>query len=496
MRKISTGFLPLITLDRESARPLHLQIYEQVRAAIAAGKLKAKQLVPSTRALANELHVSRITVLNAFAQLTAEGYLETRRGGGTYVCGALPDVPPEGKPLPSSADLNRRPISKRSADIPHFKPTALLYGRGAFAVGQVALDDFPISAWSRLFAAHTRNLRASSMYFSDPLGSIDFRTTIAAYLRTVRGVNCDPEQIMVVSGSQQAIEIATRVLLDPGDSVWVEEPGYRLARNVVRMSNCRVIPVPIDKEGMNVEAGIEICPTARVAMVTPSHQFPTGVMMSPSRRVQLLEWAQSSGAWIIEDDYDSEYIYQGSPILSLQGLDTNARVIYIGTFSKTLFPSLRVGYVVIPKDLVEHFVAIRVSMDVNPPYIVQAVLTDFMNQGHHSRHIRRMRMIYSEKRKLLVSCVQNEIDQSCQLQGAEAGLHVLLTLPPEISDKAVSKAAEEQNLWLWPLSPMYSGPLATQGLVLGFGSVSNERIGPAVQKMKSVLANVSRELPR
>ena len=492
MRKISTGFLPLITLDRKSAKPLHLQIYEQVRAAITSGNLKAHQQLPSTRALASELRVSRITALNAFAQLAAEGYLETHRGGGTYVCGALPDAPPEGNPKANPAKrLGPRHISKRSADIPRFQPTPWLFGRGAFAVGQVALDQFPIAAWSRLFASHTRNIRASSMYFSDPLGNLDFRATIAAYLRTVRGVNCDPEQIMIVSGSQQAIEIATRVFLDPGDSVWVEEPGYRLARNVVIMSNCRLVPVPVDEEGLNVEAGIEMCPDARVAMVTPSHQFPTGVTLSSSRRLQLLEWAERSGGWIIEDDYDSEYIYEGSPILSLQGLDTNARVIYIGTFSKTLFPSLRVGYVVIPKDLVEHFVAVRVSMDVNPPYIVQAVLTDFMNEGHYSRHIRRMRMTYSERRKLLVHSIKKEVNGHYRLEGANAGLHLLLTLPPGLSDKAVTKAAEAHRLWVWPLSPLYSREPAKQGLVLGFGSVSKERILPAVRKMRSVLETLS-----
>jgi len=320
------------------------------------------------------------------------------------------------------------------------------------------------------------------------MGLKELREAIGAYLRAARSVRCEWQQIMIVCGSQQALDISARALLDAGSPVWVEEPGYWLTRNMLTAAGCRVVPVPVDEDGMEVALGIERCRKARAAYVSPSHQYPLGATMSASRRFQLLEWAESSGSWIIEDDYDSEYRYDSKPIASLQGLDHSSRVIYIGTFSKVLFPSLRVGYIVIPSDLVEHFVAVRHAMDVSPPHLYQAVLADFINEGHFSRHIRRMRQTYGERREVLVNCIQNELDSLLQVHGSAAGLHLTVTLPRGYRDGVLSARAARQNLWLWPLSPSYHGATSHQGFILGFGGASVVAIPNAVRRLRAVLS--------
>src|SRR5271170_1027058 len=381
MAKRSGAITPVITLDRESAQPLHSQIYRALRDAIARGDLRASQRVPSSRAMSVELNVSRIPILNAYAQLEAEGYFQTRKGAGTFVSSGLPVSLAQRngsvtvRPQKASGP---RPVARRALLSP-MEPASPWHGSlGAFGVHQPAFDEFPFATWSRLVTHHSKNPNARAIHCIDPLGIRRFREAICAYLRTARAVRAEPEQIMIVSGSQQALQIAANVLVDPGDSVWMEEPGYRLARNVFTAAGCCVIPVPVDNEGLNVAAGIKQCSDARVACVTPSHQYPLGSTMSAARRLQLLNWAQESGAWIIENDCDSEYRYESQPIASMHGLDVNSRVIYIGTFSKVLFPSLRLGYVVIPRDLVGMFVTVRYTMDIFPPYLYQEVLSDFI----------------------------------------------------------------------------------------------------------------------
>jgi len=292
---------------------------------------------------------------------------------------------------------------------------------------------------------------------------------------------------MIVSGSQQALELTSRVLLDPGDEVWFEEPGYRLARNVFALAGCRLVPVPVDADGMDVLTGIKKSRKARAAFVTPSHQFPLGVTMSASRRLQLLEWAHRSSSWIIEDDYDNEYRYEAMPVASLQGLDSESRVIYIGTFSKTLFPSLRVGYVVIPPDLIQRFLSVRNTMDVCPPHLYQVVLEDFIREGHLARHIRRTRLLYGERRNILVEAIRNEFGTSMEVLGADAGVHIVTTLPKGLFDRPLAKAAARQDLWLWPLSSCYLSKGARQGFILGFGSTAPRQIPSAVRRLRDVV---------
>jgi GntR family transcriptional regulator / MocR family aminotransferase len=489
MRTLPAGVSPIVPIDRGSGVPLHKQIYDGYRGAILRGDLRPGQQVTSSRTFAAELHVSRFPVLNAYAQLLAEGYFESRTGAGTFVSAALPEQlmsVARAATVPAQAPSGPRPVSRRSHLVPSFQPGPSLRGWGAFGVHQPAFDQFPFQIWSSLVARHSQSPQASAIHHIDPQGLPRFREEICGYLRTARGVKCDAGQIMIVSGSQQALDITARVLFDPGNRVWVEEPGYSLERSVLIAAGCELCPVPVDSDGMDVAEGIRRHRKARAAFVTPSHQYPLGSTMSASRRLQLLNWAQSSGAWIIEDDYDSEYRYESQPVASLQGLDANSRVIYIGTFSKVLFASLRIGYIVIPPDLVDRFVAVRFAMDIFPPYLYQEVLTDFMRMGHFGRHIRRMRQLYGERRAVLVNSLRNEFGNMVEMHGAAAGMHLAITLQKGTRDRDIAARAAQERLWLWPLSPSYLGETARQGFVLGFGSTSAAQIPRAVGRLKAL----------
>ena len=491
MKKTPSTIWPVIAVDRNAAKPLHKQIYDAYRAMVVDGNVGPGQRIPSTRALAVELKISRIPVLTAYAQLLAEGYFEARTGAGTFVCDSLPGhlSPRDGGREHAGGDMSAsRSLSRRASLLPRLERRPWLGGFGAFSISEPAFDEFPFQVWSRLVMRHCRSLSLAGLHYGNPLGFGPLREAICAYLRTSRAVRCDPHQVMIVNGSQQALEITTRVLLDEGSPVWIEEPGYWLAQHILTGAGCRPIPVPVDQEGLQVEIGIKSCRRAKAAFVAPSHQYPLGATMSASRRLQLLDWAHSVGAWIIEDDYDSEYRFGSMPIASLQGLDRNSRVIYIGTFSKTLFPSLRLGFVVIPNDLVERFAAVRYGIDISPPHFFQAVLTDFMREGHFARHIRRMRQLYAERRAALVDAIEEEFSSSLRITGAEAGMYLSVILPKGLRDQELAARAARQRLWLQPLSTAYLGAPRRQGFVLGFGSTATRDMPKAVRALKSVLA--------
>ena len=491
MKKTPTGISPIIVIDRRAPKALHRQVYDAYRTAILDRGLRPGQRVPSTRVLALELGISRIPILNAYAQLVAEGYLESRVGAGTVVSRSLPDqglFSESHGAQPTRVQAGSRQVSKRCSTFSPVESVPWQRGWGAFGVSQVAFGHFPFQVWNALVMRHCRSAHAKSLDYGDARGSKELREAIAAYLRTARGVRCEAQQIMVVSGSQQGLDISARVFLDPGSRVWMEEPGYRFARNVFAINGCQIVPVPVDSEGLNVAAGIKRCRTARAALVTPSHQYPLGVTMSASRRMQLLEWAQRSESWIIEDDYDSEYRYNSKPIASLQGLDSNGRVIYIGTFSKVLFPSLRLGYLVIPADLLDRFLAVRLAMDIGPPNFFQSVLAEFISEGHFSRHIRRMRLLYEERRSVLIDCLHKDLGFAADITGGEAGMHLAVALKG-IRDCEIAERAARRNLWLVPLSTSYLGGASRQGFVLGFGSTEVEGIPIAVRKLRTLLAS-------
>ena len=490
MKRVASGFLPSIVIDRKMSQPLHRQIYESFRSAILNGQLHPGQRIPSTRVLSAEIGVSRFPVLNAYAQLLAEGYFQSRVGAGTVISSSLPEqLTFSGTTGVKGRDTRcrPRPAAKRCSLLSARQKFPWMIHSGAFRVGQVAFDQFPMQIWSALVARHGRDMTMASAHYGDLLGHPRLREAIANYLKTARSVRCEPGQVLIVNGSQQALEISTRVLLDPGDPVWIEDPSYRLARDVFTLNNCHLIPVPVDAEGLNVAAGIKKCRKARAVFVTPSHQFPLGVTMSASRRLQLVEWAQRARAWIIEDDYDSEYRYESSPIASLQGLDSNARVIYVGTFSKVLFPALRLGYIVIPPDLVDRFVTLRRVMDLGQPTFLQKVLADFIDDGHFARHIRRMRVFYGNLRCVLVENLANACQRTLEIIGDEAGMHLTAFLKSTRNDEEIAGRAVHNGLSLWPLSRMYL-ERPRQGFILGYGGTSTRDIPHAVRKLQSLLA--------
>ncbi len=490
MQKASSALLPVIALDRKALLPLHKQIYDSFRKHITHGSLRAGQQIPSTRALALELKLSRIPVLTAYSQLLAEGYCETRIGAGTFVSRSLPQQEPVHGRQPGRNQAvapKPRSVARRAQWLEPYRPQPWLGGLGAFCVGQPAYEEFPFHLWAKLVARHCRHPHINSLHYGGPFGWDGLRAAICSYLRTSRAVRCDPHQIMIVSGSQQALELTTRVLLDAGDAAWVEEPGYWLTKQVLTALGCKLAPVPVDGEGLDVAQGIRRCSKARAAYITPSHQFPLGVTMSAARRLQLLDWAERSGSWIVEDDYDSEYRYDSMPIASLQGLDRCDRVIYIGTFSKTLFPGLRLGYIVIPEDLLGRFAAIRNAMDLGSPHLYQAVLADFIGQGHFARHIRRMRQLYNQRRLALVDSLRKRFGRGVEILGAEAGMHLAVTYPMRIRDTEVSLRAVREKLWVAPLSSAYAERPDKRGFILGFGGTPAVQASEAVARLKSLL---------
>jgi len=479
---------PLISVDRNSQKSLYRQIYEAFRTRIFDGELRAGQLVPSTRQLALDLRISRFPVLNAYAQLLAEGYFESRMGAGTFIASSLPGEPrSQHRKAALEFTAGARPVAAHTSTLPLYTKPSWADHLGPFQLGQPELNAFPLQVWSKLVARYSRNMHVQELQYGDAMGMKPLREAIAVYLGTARGVVCEADQIMIVNGSQQALDITTRVLLDRGTPVWVEEPGYWLVHHVLKTAACQPIPVPVDSEGLDVAEGIKLSAKARAAFVAPSHQFPLGVTMSASRRFQLLEWAEKAGAWIIEDDYDSEYRYDSSPISALQGLDRNSRTIYIGTFSKVLFPSLRLGYIVIPPDLVERFAAVRQAMDLCPSPVNQAVLTDFIRQGHFGRHIRKMREVYRERRRLLVSEIRRQIGSACTIVGGEAGLHLAILLNSQVRDTDITARAFKRKLWLSPLSLSYVGVDPRQGLVLGYGNTPTSQIPEALRLLKTLV---------
>src|ERR1700724_3820771 len=488
MKRVASGILAMVAVDRTLSTPLHRQIYEGFRSAILEGRLRPGQRIPSTRVLAAEIRVSRFPVLNAYAQLLAEGYLESRVGAGTVVSSSLPEQLTSGWHTGTRTPPIRhgpRLIAARASLLPPKETLPWIIHWGPYRVGQVAFDQFPHRIWASLVARRCRSMNAHSAHYGVLMGNEILRHAIANYLKTARSVRCAPEHVLIVNGSQQALEITARVLLDPGARVWIEDPCYRLARDVFKLNGCEPVPVSVDEEGLDVAAGITKCRNARAAFVSPSHQFPLGVTMSASRGFQLIEWAQTSGAWIIEDDYDSEYRYESQPIASVQGLDPNSRVIYIGTFSKVLFPSLRLGYIVVPPDMVDRFLVTRRVMDLGSPTFRQEVLADFIAEGHFERHIRRMRTLYGDLRRFLVDNVREHLEKTLSPIGDEAGMHLTVILHTKHRDEEVAVRAVRQKLSLWPLYRLYLNH-PRQGFVLGFGGTTASEIPLAVRKLRAL----------
>jgi GntR family transcriptional regulator/MocR family aminotransferase len=323
--------------------------------------------------------------------------------------------------------------------------------------------------------------------YGGPMGFGPCREAIAEYVTTVRGVRCDASQVMIVNGSQQGLEISGRTLLDPGDAVWIEEPGYPGAVQALGAVSGKLIPVPVDDDGLDVQEGIKRCPKARAAFITPSHQFPLGMTLSAARRMMLIDWAARNNAWIVEDDYDSEYEFRKRPTAAVQGLDTDARVIYVGTFSKVLFPSLRIGYLILPADLVSAFCRVRQASDISHATLEQAVLADFIREGHLARHIRRMRMLYMERNDALVTEINKQLGSIMEIVSAQAGMHLVGLLPDGVEDTIVWQRAARAGIASWPLSICCQRKPHRGGLVLGYGGVDRKQIQDGVKRLAAAI---------
>jgi GntR family transcriptional regulator / MocR family aminotransferase len=465
--------------------PLFRQVYAGLRKAILSGAFKRGERLPSTRDLAQQLGISRTVVLLAYDQLLAEGFTAGRTGSGTYVSAAVaPARPPVSDVSPK---LRLAPFGKAAAaawskvNVPSRRVPALPYD---FAYGRSDLATFPFAMWRRLLLKCVRKVSAAELDYGHAGGTSSLREAICAHLRRARAVNCDPAQVIVVSGSQQALDLVARVLLQPGDRVAIEDPGYQGTTEILRAAGARLLPVPVDDQGLDPG---RLSPGARLVFVTPSHQFPTGAILPLARRVALLEWAAQREAVIVEDDYDGEFRYEGQALESLQGLDRNSRVLYIGTFSRTIFSALRIGYLVVPKNLVAAFSAGKWLCDRHTPSLEQATLAEFISNGMYERYLRRVRRKNASRREVLLDAVNKYLRDRVQVTGAAAGAHVVLWPTTRISEEALVAAAATRGVGVYPISPYYLKPPPRTGVLLGYSRVTESQILEGIRRLARVL---------
>ena len=478
-------FLSSIVVDRSSSTSLAQQVYDIVRNAIIEGQLRPGTRIPSTRALAVHLRVARNTVSSAFDQLTAEGYLTGRVGSGTTVSESLPE-----DLLGVQRRLERRVrLSKRGAVLASTPDLSSPYPRPRpFVTGVPDISEFPFGVWLKLIAKHWRSPLMSMVCTTDPSGYQPLREAIAFYLRAARGLNCEPDQVLIVSGSRQGVDLCARLLVDRGDYVLMEDPGYPGARYTLQAAGAELIPVDIDHSGAVVPPND--CP-AKLVFLTPSHQFPLGMTMPLERRTAWLQWAERNRAWIVEDDFDSEYRYAGHPQPAMQGLDRAGRVIYAGTFSKTLFPALRIGFLVLPEQLVTPFRRARSIIDGFPAILQQAVLADFIDSGHFGRHVRKMRAIYEERRSALFESAAEHLARRLELAPCHSGMHTVGWLAGPESEQAICDAAASVGIYMRPVSSCCIRPMNRAGVLLGFATTRPADIRNAVWRLADVLQHRS-----
>ncbi|WP_420418822.1 PLP-dependent aminotransferase family protein [Pacificispira sp.] len=493
-RRVSDGTVLPLALDRDGDTPMHRQLYDQLRGLILEGRLKAGARLPSSRTLSRELDISRNTVTAAFDQLFAEGYLVGKIGAGSFVSDELPEeslTPRRDTVAPGVQQPRRQGLSRRGARLAALRGSRSTRRTPAFSIGLPDLDSFPFDVWSRLMTKAWRRPPRDLLAHAEPAGYLPLRRAIVDYLRTARGVRCEAEQVIVVAGVQQAIGLACHVLLDEGDVALMEEPGYPGVRGALLGAGVRTETAPVDGEGLDIDAGEAAAPTARLVCVAPSHQYPLGVTMTLARRLKLLDWAQRNDGWVLEDDYDSEYRYAGRPLSALQGLDRDGRVVYAGSFSKVMFPSLRIGYLVVPADLAEPFRLARAALDDHPSTIAQPALAAFIEDGHFAAHLRRMRKLYSERRAALAETLEQRLGGGIAIAPSEAGMHLLARLAPDlapgIADGEIQTLAARHGVTVSALSAYYAGPTADRGLLLGYSAVPIDRMPDAVERLAKAL---------
>ncbi|WP_376750973.1 MocR-like pyridoxine biosynthesis transcription factor PdxR [Achromobacter mucicolens] len=496
MRSI-VGDLLLLRLADGASEPMNKRLYRGIREAILDGSIAADSRLPATRDLAAELGIARNTVVHVYSQLLAEGYTRSRQGNGTFVNASVPDsYLASGRRARQAHEAASRPsLSPRGAAIVD-GVSASPYQWGAFMPGVPDLTEFPHKKFGRIFSALWRNPAPDLLTYSYGGGLPALREALAQHLALTRSIDCDPEQIIITEGSHQAIDLATRILGEAGETAWVEDPGYWGARTILQANGLRTVHLPVDEEGMRLPDTVGTPP--RFIFVTPSHQYPLGPVMSLARRRQLLAVARQCGSWIIEDDYDSEFRFSGRPIASLLGLESDAPVIYMGTFSKTLYPGLRVGYLVLPKPLTAAFQAAHAELYREGHLMTHAALATFISEGHYAAHIRRMRMLYGRRRAMLVNLIERRLGPDWLHRDASmAGLHLVLTLPPDMDDLRVVEVARSKGVLTRALSRYYVNDEGRRpGLLLGYACVPEHDIARKFEVLLESLAEVARPAAR
>jgi GntR family transcriptional regulator/MocR family aminotransferase len=449
-------------LDPTAAEPFYRQIYERFRNAIASGLLKPGDRIPSARALTRELGLARGTIETAYSLLAAEGYIEARGQAGTIVTPGLKAGTPIFSPQPLPANATTTPSFRADSILP-------------FQMGLPALDAFPRKIWARLAARAVRAMQPADMVHPAVFGLPALRAQIAAYLQVSRGIVCSPSQVFLTSGYRQSIALIALALLKAGNRVWLEDPGYPPTREVLGLMQIEATSVPVDQDGMNVADGLTLAPHARAAVVTPAHQSPLCVSLSLPRRLALLDWAARNATWIIEDDYDGEYRYVSRPLPALKSLDRNGRVLYAGTFSKVLFPSIRLAYIVVPKAEVERFEQTCQVFGGASPQLTQAIVTAFITEGHFARHIQRTRKLYAERRALTAAGLEGVLGKRMHIDSQPGGMHLILRLHEERSDRELVARMREDGLYAEALSDWMASEDKSSGLLLNFTNIDSQR---------------------
>ena len=445
-------------LDRSQTAPIYRQLYQRFRESIADGRLRPGDRVPAVRALAAELNLARGTVEAAYQLLIGEGYLTARGAAGTIVTPQL---------APVSAPSQRTPVAPTTYQATHAGTSPL-----ALQMGLPALDAFPRKLWTRLAGRQLRQAGVEGLVYPDARGYAPLRAAIASYLGISRGISCHPEQIFVCAGYRACLDLISHTLMRQGETCWLEEPGYFMARSALLEAGAQLVPVPVDDQGLDVAQGIARAPDARFAVVTPTHQSPLGVSLSLPRRLALLDWANRQGSWIIEDDYDSEYRYQGKPLPALKSLDQQGRVLYTGTFSKVLFPGLRLAYLVVPAEQTQAFARQADRLHNHCPHLLQATVTAFLNEGHFARHLNKMRGLYASRRQWLVDALHQQFGDRLQINPQAGGMHLVAGLG-EGNDIELAQRARTLGIAVEPLSQWYLEAKPRQGLVMGFTNIAS-----------------------
>ncbi len=491
VKRAEGALLQSLVLDRAGPHALSVQICSGLRELILGGTLRAGERLPATRTLAKELGVARTTIVESFDRLIAEGLIDTRVGAGTYVSEVLRAERPVAPNIEAPQVTARAKLADAMTAASRRFGVRLAHAPRPFTTAMPAFDAFPMAQWARLSGKHWRKARHHVLGYPEPHGHQPLREAIAAHLRLNRGIACDWQQIYIVAGAQQAFQLVASTLIDPGDKVWFENPGAIGARNSLVLHGADLVPVPVDGDGLDVACGIARAPQFKLAFVTPSHQQPLGAKLSLERRLALLQAAETAGAWIIEDDWDGEFCFSGLPLPTLKSVDQSGRVIYVGTFSKSLFPALRLGFLLAPPSLMEQLGISLEAFAPGVPTALQAIVADFIAEGHFATHIRRMRKLYGERYQTLVDAVSEHLSDYLEIVPTTTGLHTVAFLKGGLKAADVAAAAADRDLTVETITRFCIEPIAREGVVLGFSGFTPAQIQGSARLLKRVIADLA-----